>query len=120
MLLFSLRDGNLCNVGSRGQALGSTIGSSIKVNGTRFMMTICVLLILLADTGRISPVAMVLEVKGRAMFGRTPGEEKPIRLMDLLSEKDRVVTDRDAEISLVFLGDGHRETIKGTKAITVD
>jgi len=64
-----------------------------------------------ADTG--GPVAMVLSTKGAVTREHGKAAPHKIGAMALLVAGDGLNAHKDAEAVLVFLGDGHRERLKG-------
>jgi hypothetical protein len=65
------------------------------------------------------PVAMVLEVEGRATLRRGEAPARPLREADLLRPGDRVEAAEGARLSVVLLADGHGETVQPGRTVTV-
>jgi hypothetical protein len=64
-------------------------------------------------------VAMVLSVQGPVTIATEGREPRPTKVMDLLSDKDRLTVAADGAATLIFLGDNHRERIKPGVQVTV-
>src|SRR4051812_39417146 len=81
------------------------------------MLSFLLLLLVAADKPQAHSVAMVVAGTGR--LERAERAPKPIRVMDLLLESDKLVAGPNGEIAIVFFSDAHRETLKNAGSVTV-
>ena len=75
-----------------------------------------------AGDGARSPVARVLEVKGKATIVDPENFDRPAALFGTVYADDRLVVDKKSSVVLVFRGDGHVERVaaSGTLKVTQD
>ncbi len=83
------------------------------------MYSVLTALFLFAPADQPASVAMVLRVKGEVTLARAG--EKPARVwsMDLLRPGDKLNVPKDAEVRLIVLDDGHKETLAADKTATM-
>ena len=74
------------------------------------------------DGGARSPIARVLEVKGKATIIDPESIERPAAVFGTVYDDDRLSVDKNSSVVLVFRGDGHLERIAaaGTLRMTPD
>ena len=86
-------------------------------NWTILLSTVLVAVIGLgAGNGARSPVARVLEVKGKATIIDPENFDRPAAVFSILYADDRLTVDKDSSLVLVFRSDGHveRAAVAGT------
>lgn len=83
------------------------------------MNSVLMALLLFAPVDQPASVAMVLRAKGEVTLARTG--EKPARVwaMDLLRPGDKLNVPEGAEVRLIVLDDGHKETLAAGQTATV-
>jgi hypothetical protein len=64
-------------------------------------------------------VAMLLAVKGQVRVVTENGETRSAKVMDLLSDKERLSVPADGAATLIFLGDDHRERVNPGAQVTI-
>jgi hypothetical protein len=85
-------------------------------------LAIVALLALGAGPGPMSPAARVLAVKGKATIVEAETSDRPAAIYGTIYADERLAVAKDAEVTLVFRGDGHVERIAapGTFTVTPD
>ncbi len=70
--------------------------------------------------GRLTPQAMLLEVRGTVQLQSAAGDNKVAVPQALVHLDDRLSLSADAQVQLVFLSDFHKERLKAGREVTVD
>jgi hypothetical protein len=75
-----------------------------------------------AADGARSPVARVLEVKGKATIVDPENFSRPVAVFGILYADDQLTVDKDSSVVLVFRSDGHveRAAVAGALKVTQD
>ncbi len=76
-------------------------------------------LLVLLPAATETKVVMVLAVKGEVLVQAGAGTKRPVKVMDLLAEGEKLSVPASGEAVLLVVGDKHRERVKPGSAVTL-